>query len=238
MEAFTIQRPFHYSNILETNMISFGRWLRRGATHSRVRYSVGSRRERANTVHIFDINMPGKFAYFEVIISTDRAKEASLSEERVRLVNFGRTEFPTLGGAGCDAVFLFNVRRASWLHPRGRGTESCGESISQRNQDAEAGCSEEGLVHDRVVNGAPAGSSNPVGRPCLVPTCTEIRSLAVAEIIDILTTWFWESPSALIPSYAEEAEAISLLESRADVASFSDFIDLWKRSRQQVEIEV
>jgi len=57
-----------------------------------------------------------------------------------------------------------------------------------------------------------------------VPTRHEVSTMAPKDLIPILQDWFWESPSELIPSKAQESAVMAILRTRPDAEEFSSFI--------------
>jgi hypothetical protein len=72
---------------------------------------------------------------------------------------------------------------------------------------------------DRAFSEAQAshGADNPTMRMGMyVPTRHEVASLPIEELSVVLDLWMWESPSELIPSYAQIRDVRSVLETRSD----------------------
>ena len=69
------------------------------------------------------------------------------------------------------------------------------------------------------------GSTSPVIRTGMyVPTREEVATLSVDELQRCLIDWMWESPTELIPSFAQIAEVQAVLEARLDVEKFEGLI--------------
>src|SRR5689334_19902865 len=54
---------------------------------------------------------------------------------------------------------------------------------------------------------------------CYVPTRKEVATGDPAWLTNILNDWWWESPTALMPTYGQVNEVIAILRARADADS-------------------
>jgi len=51
---------------------------------------------------------------------------------------------------------------------------------------------------------------------CYVPTREEVATKDAAWLASILIDWWWESPTALIPTWGQVQDALAILRSRED----------------------
>ena len=58
-----------------------------------------------------------------------------------------------------------------------------------------------------------------------VPTRVEVASMALETLRPILMDWLHESPSELIPSWAQISQVKAVLEARPDAAAMAELID-------------